>query len=189
MDTMVDTDLIKAAQAGDRQAFARLLDLEYAAIFAFSMKWCGVRADAEDITQQACIKLANSIGQFRFESSFHTWLYRLVINCAKDWQLAQSRHQRGRHHSEPALDILDQQPALNENPEASLFLLSVLAWIAQMGEGFKEAVLLVLGEGMNHKEAADVLQVKESTVSWRIHEVRKRLKQWHADGGKIYDKA
>lgn len=183
MDHMVDTDLIKAAQAGDRQAFARLLDQEYATVFAFAMKWCGVRADAEDITQQACIKLANSIAQFRFESAFHTWLYRLVINCAKDWQQAQNRHQRRRQHNDADVDILDVQPALCASPETGLFLASVLSWIAHLGEGFKEAVLLVLGEGLSHKEAAEILLIKESTVSWRIHEVRKRISQWHIDAG------
>ncbi|BFM10122.1 RNA polymerase sigma factor [Simiduia litorea] len=185
---MTDNNLIKAAQAGDRQAFSRLVEGQYDLMFRCAMKWCGVKADAEDITQQACIKLARSLGQFRFESAFETWLYRLVINCAKDWQQVQGRHQRRRTYETPEQPLLDQQPAANENPEASVFLLSVLAWIAQMGEGFKEAVLLVLGEGLNHKEAAEVLQVKESTVSWRLHEVRKRLKLWHAEGGVSYER-
>ena len=169
--------LIEQAQAGDRQAFARLVEAQYDLMFRCALKWCGVRADAEDITQQACIKLAQYIDQFRFDSAFSTWLYRLVINCAKDWQKAQSRHQRSRVLETAEQPLLDQQVALNENPEVSLFLASVLAWIALMGEGFKEAVLLVLGEGLNHKEAAEILQIKESTVSWRIHEVRKRLAQ------------
>lgn len=174
--------LIEAAQAGDRQAFARLVEAEYDVIYRFALKWCGVKEDAEDIAQQACIKLAQVIGQFRFESAFHTWLYRLVINCAKDWQKSQGRHRRERIDGEPAAQLLEQQVAAGST-ESLLFLSSVLAWIGQLGEGFKEAVLLVLGEGLSHKEAADVLQIKESTVSWRIHEVRKRIGQWRAESG------
>lgn len=185
---LADKALITAAQSGDRQAFARLVEMEYDLMFRCAMKWCGSRPDAEDITQQACIKLAQSLDQFRFESAFHTWLYRLVINCAKDWQKAQARHHRSRVYETDEQPLLDQQEALNDKPEVSLFLASVLAWIALMGEGFKEAVVLVLGEGMNHKEAADILQVKESTVSWRIHEVRKRLTQWQAEGGMHYER-
>ena len=45
----------------------------------------------------------------------------------------------------------------------------------QMGEGFRESVVLVLGLGHTHAEAAQILEVKESTVSWRLHEIRKRL--------------
>ena len=51
-----------------------------------AFKLCGNKEDAEDITQNACIKLARSIDTFRFQSAFLSWLYRLVINTAKDWK-------------------------------------------------------------------------------------------------------
>lgn len=172
---MTDTSLINAAQAGDRQAFARLVETEYDFIFRLAYKWCGNVADAEDVAQQACIKLAQVIDQYRHESAFRTWLYRLVINCAKDWQRAQARHL-----AEPLPEELVAHTGMSA--ETGIFLASVLQWIAGLGEGFKEAVLLVLGEGLSHAEAAHILEVKESTVSWRIHEVRKRLKQWRGEG-------
>lgn len=176
---MTDSELIKAAQGGDRSAFEQLLETEYDSIYRFARGWAGNREDAEDIAQQACIKLARVLDQFRFESAFSTWLYRLVINCAKDWQQSQQRHQRHRVQSEDSHRDLDLLPAHHASPETAVFLATVLVMVASMGEGFKEALLLVFGEGMNHREAAAVLQVKESTVSWRIHEIRKRLKQWH----------
>ena len=80
--------LIKQAQNGDRGAFDSLLRAHYDAMYRMAFKWCGNKADAEDITQNACIKLARSIGTFRFQSEFATWLYRLVINTAKDWAKA-----------------------------------------------------------------------------------------------------
>ena len=172
---MTERPLIEAAQAGDRQAFARLVEAEYEFIYRLAYRWCGNQADAEDVAQQACIKLAQSLAQFRFDAAFRTWLYRLVINCAKDWQRSQARHQAAEL-SEADL------PAASASAETGVFLAAVLAWIAALGEGFKEAVLLVLGEGMSHAEAARILDVKESTVSWRIHEVRKRLKQWRGEG-------
>ena len=51
----------------------------------------------------------------------------------------------------------------------------VLALVEQMGAGFRETLALVIGEGLTHAEAASILAVKESTVSWRVHEIRKRL--------------
>lgn len=167
---MDQTSLIKQAQAGDRQAFARLLETEYDVIYRFALKWCQQPADAEDVAQLACIKLAKSLGQFRFESAFRTWLYRLVLNCARDWQKSQARHAHG--------EVTDEPVAPDLSAETGLFLAAVLAWVASLGEGFKEAVLLVLGEGLSHGEAADILGIKESTVSWRLHQVRKRLKHW-----------
>ena len=164
--------LIRAAQNGSRVDFARLIETHYDLIFRFAYKYAGNRADAEDITQQACIKVGRFIRQFRCESTFSTWLYRLVINCAKDWA-------RGRGVTAYAEDESAIEPASHQSPaaETQIQLRQVLKQINEMGEGFREAVVLVLGEGLTHKQAAEVLEVKESTISWRIHEVRKRLGQ------------
>lgn len=185
---MTDRTLIEAAQSGQRDAFAQLLEHEYDVMFRIAMQWSGVKEDAEDITQQACIKLANSIGQFRFESAFRTWLYRLVINCAKDWQQFDGRHQRLRVHpdaDEGGEHLMSSGffTVSEDKTDVAIYLETLLLWVASLGEGFKETLLLVFGEGMNHREAAEVLNVKESTVSWRIHEVRKKLKVWRAESG------
>ncbi|MGB3609458.1 MAG: RNA polymerase sigma factor [Cellvibrio sp.] len=166
---MSDTDMIRLAQGGDRAAFETLLTTYYDTVFRFACKWCGSHADAEDVTQQACIKLARTLGQFRFESAFTTWLYRLVINCAKDWQRSQSRHwgEDQTQEEEP-----DQR---GHSGELNVYLQQVLGILDDMAEGFKETALLVHGEGMTHAEAAQILSIKESTVSWRLHEIRKQL--------------
>lgn len=179
---MIEDKLIRAAQGGDRTAFAQLLALVYDLIYRFAFKWAGNRFDAEDITQQACIKLAKVISQFRFESAFTTWLYRLVVNCANDWGRAEKRHEaKGPEHS-PAMAQGPPEPEHSEvcagagAEEASVELHQLLAQVTAMGKGFKETLLLVLAQGMTHAEAAQILGIKESTVSWRIHEIRKQLK-------------
>ncbi len=166
---MNESDLIRRAQQGDAQAFAALLERHYDTLYRFAYKWCGNRADAEDITQQSCIKLARSLGQFRFEAAFSSWLYRLVINCAKDWHKSQQRHQGGAEA--PG----DEPVAPSGAAEAGVYLNQVLALLDRMAEGFKETALLVYAEGLTHAEAARVLSLKESTVSWRLHEIRKQL--------------
>lgn len=165
---MTEEALIAAAAAGDPQAFATLLDGHYKRIYRFAYRWCGNVADAEDVTQLACIKLANSIGQFRGEAAFSTWLYRLVVNCARDWQKSQRRHQGDG-------ELSDDSALFHSGDEAVVLLNQVLKQVDAMGEGFKESALLVLAEGLSHKEAADLLGVKESTISWRLHEMRQRL--------------
>lgn len=158
-------ETIRRAQRGDRDAFSRLVEEHYAVMFRFACRYCGDRQDAEDVTQQACIKLARAIGQFRFESAFSTWLYRLVINCAKDWRKSQRSGQR---------EELDDVPT-NDPAESAVLLRQVVGLVDQMGEGFRESLVLVMAEGLTHAEAAAILEVKESTVSWRLHEIRKRL--------------
>ena len=173
------TAQIRAAQAGDGRAFEGLLENCYDIIYRFAYRWCGNRSDAEDITQLACIKLAQSLGQFRFEAAFTSWLYRLVINCAKDWYKSQNRHQHG--------DIdewIEPEAAADQAAENGIYLQQVLHLLDQLADGFKETALLVHGEGLTHAEAAEILQLKESTVSWRLHEIRKQLQllQQQPDG-------
>ncbi len=173
-----DEALIRAAQAGDGEAFEHLLERYYDTLYRFAYKWCGNRADAEDVTQQACLKLARSLGSFRFESAFTSWLYRLVINCGRDWRRAQNRE------CEPggkAGSLAEQGPEADIEHRA--YLWQLLQRLEAMPEGIKETILLVHAEGLTHAEAAEVLEIKESTVSWRLHEFRKQNRLSVDQGG------
>jgi len=165
---MDDQSLIRKAQGGDANSFAELLDLHYDTIYRFAWKWCGHKANAEDIAQLACIKLAGSLRQFRFQSAFTSWLYRLVISCAQDWQRSQARHD---HDDMPETETVgESSPA-----EDRIYLLQLLEQLGELGEGMKETALLVHAEGMSHAEAGEVLGVSESTISWRLHTIRKHM--------------
>ncbi|QQG35974.1 MAG: RNA polymerase sigma factor [Micavibrio aeruginosavorus] len=165
-----DAELVKKAVRGDARAFEELVNRHYAAMFRMAFKWCGNRANAEDITQNACIKLARSLKTYEHKASFTTWLYRLVINTAIDMQRAEKRHD----HAQTEADEMQG----HENPESAYYAQEMMRQIGKLPEKEKTALLLVFGEGMNHAEAACVMAVKESTVSWYIHEARKKLEQF-----------
>jgi len=168
MDNPQLTGLIRRAQGGSAQAFAELVDLHYDTVYRFAWKWCGQRADAEDIAQLACIKLAQSIGQYRFQAAFTSWLYRLVVNCALDWQRGQRRHS----HSELPEDT---PSADSSRAEDAVLLEQLLEQLDGIGAGMRETALLVHAEGLSHAEAGQILGVSESTISWRIHTMRKHM--------------
>jgi RNA polymerase sigma factor (sigma-70 family) len=178
MPTDDESPLIVAAQGGGVAAFEELLGRYYDLIFRFAYRWSGNRSDAEDITQNACMKLARSINQFRFESAFSSWLYRLVINCAKDWYKSQGRHPSGTELPED-----HPQNICEDAVEISIYLRQVLTQLDTLAEGFKETALLVHAEGLSHAQAAIILNIKESTVSWRLHEIRKYLQASSAREG------
>lgn len=168
MDNQQLTGLIRRAQGGNRASFAELVDLHYDTIHRFAWKWCGHRTDAEDIAQQACIKLAQNLRQYRFEAAFTSWLYRLVVNCAQDWQRTQRRHV----HS----DLSEHEPATDSGrAEDAVHLDQLLEQLDGLGTGMRETALLVHAEGLSHAEAGAVLGVSESTISWRIHTMRKHM--------------
>lgn len=166
-----ETEWIRQAQAGDRRAFAALLEARYDTMFRMALRWCGNRQDAEDITQTACIKLARALPSYRFQAAFTSWLYRLVVNTAIDWKKMQRRHERG-HESLPAETEL---PAAGGDAARDLETRQDLARVLALPEREKTALLLVFGEGLSHAEAAFVMACRESTVSWYIHEARRKL--------------
>lgn len=172
-----DEALIRAAQAGSGEAFEELLERHYDTMYRFAYKWCANRPDAEDVTQQACLKLARSLASFRFESAFTTWLYRVVINCAQDWKQAQKRQGSGTEFAAEA------GATEGGAVEHRVYLWQLLQQLDAMPAGIKETILLVHAEGLTHAEAADVLNIKESTVSWRLHEFRKNYRLSDDQGG------
>lgn len=158
--------VIKRAQAGDRQAFAQLVEQHYDLMFRAAFKWCGNRSDAEDVAQNACIKLATSIGGFSFKAAFTSWLYRLVITVAIDWQ-----RQNRREKTVDDYEVADGA----SSAEDQLHAREMLHRMNALGHKEKAALILVYSEGLSHGEAARVMDCKESTVSWHIHEARKKL--------------
>ena len=167
MKTLDDHTLAKKAQKGDRAAFEELLRRHYDTMFKFAMKWCGNKDNAEDITQNACVKLARAIDSFNFKAEFTSWLYRLVINTAIDWQRSNTRHE-----GDGEAEIKSVSTATAED---DVYARQVMEEIQNLPEKEKTALLLVMGEGLTHKQAAQSMECKESTVSWYIHEARKKL--------------
>jgi RNA polymerase sigma-70 factor (ECF subfamily) len=166
-----DNELAMRAGAGDGAAFEALLERHYDTIFRIALRFSGLREDAEDLTQDICTSLPRKLRSFRDRARFTTWLYRVVVNSAQDMQRKQSSILRlNRDYSE----ILD----LRQGAEAAAAI--ELTWLYEtlneIGKELRETAILVLAEGLSHSEAADVLEIKESTVSWRMHELRKKLK-------------
>ena len=171
---MSDATLIKQCQNGDRASFEALLERYYDTIYRFAYHWCQDQANAQDISQQVCMKLANTIGQFNFQSSFSSWLYPIVINCAKDFYKSPNQHNvREEQHD----DLESKARQTDDTHSRRIYARQILEHINSLQEDLKETLVLIYGSGLNHKQVAAKLNIKESTVSWRVHEARKLLKQ------------
>ncbi|MCV9960860.1 RNA polymerase sigma factor [Pararhizobium sp. BT-229] len=165
----MDEELIEKAQSGDRHAFGLLVERHYDFVQAVAWRWSGNVSDAEDIAQTVCVKLAKAIRAFRGASRFRTWLYTLTLNAARDHQRSQVRERRNA-----ASFLADPtSTAANDNQDQAEALWEAVRLLPDK-QG--DAVLLVYGEGLSHAAAADVMGCSEATVSWHVHEARKRLK-------------
>lgn len=166
-----DHSLVKSAQAGDRRAFAMLVERHYRSMFKIAWQWCGNREDAEDIAQDSAIKIAQNIRSFSFDAAFTTWMYRIVINAAKDYYKAKNR--RGSREM-PLFDDVEYVSGAPD-PERQAQSKDVLRIIHALPESLRETVVLVCWHGMSHKEAGAVLDCPEGTISWRVSEARKKI--------------
>jgi RNA polymerase sigma-70 factor (ECF subfamily) len=167
-----DQALAARASNGDREAFACLLERHYATIHRIAWRWCGDAADAEDIAQDVSIKLARAISGWRAEASFPSWLYRIVLNTVRDRQRARASERR-RVEAYAVQAMVDAQGGEGADGDPATRLWSA---VGSLPERQRDAVLLVHGEGLSHDEAAGVMGVSEGTVSFHIHEAKKKLR-------------
>ena len=165
-----DAELVSAAAAGDRAAFAKLLERHYDRVHGLAWQLTGSRADADDIAQDVCCTLVEKIGTFRGEARFTTWLYGIVYNACRDFR----RRRRSLGSLADKLAVLAglAQPQDGRDVYDAIWLRSA---IARLKPAYRDAAVLVAGHQLTHAEAAEILGVAEATVSWRMHEVRRLL--------------
>jgi RNA polymerase sigma-70 factor, ECF subfamily len=165
-----DEDLASAAAQGDGAAFRRLLERHYDRVYRVAYRFLGSRAEAEDAAQDICLALAGKVRSFGGRSRFSTWLYAVAINACRD----RARKKAGGLRHEGAYAVAAEMRSADwaDSGRRTRWLYQALD---RLDPGLKETALLVLAEEMSHAEAGAVLGVKEKTVSWRMHEVKKRL--------------
>lgn len=175
MKTHSDFQLIDMAVAGNDDAFRCLVERHCDLVFRVVFKWCGVKEDAEDIAQDVMMQLADKIRGFKPDAAaFTTWLYRVTINSARDAQ----RRQLSRRDNEGQYANVQELRSSNLAQEARLVQDETILLLDRLPDREKEAVLLIFCEGLNHKDAARIAGCAESTISWRVHSARKKLKAW-----------
>ncbi len=172
-----DDELAMRAGAGDAQAFRVLLERHYDRMFRLAYRFFGNHADAEDITQEVCLALPKKLRTFAARARFSTWIYQVVINACRD----QVRSQTSRRALNEAYSEVSEliRAGDRETRAQADWLYETLGLLnAQL----RETAILVLAEDMTHAQAGKVLGIKETTVSWRMHEIRKQLKELAAAG-------
>ena len=163
--------LVARAQKGDSEAFGALIEAHYDAIYRTAYKWSGHRSDAEDIAQDVCVKLGSVIKSFDGRSAFGSWLYRITLNAVRDMQRARSR--RSKH-----TDALAEVSPEDTPPEQEEAATSRQLWeaVRRLPDQQRDAVLLVYAEELSHAAAGEIMDCKEATVSWHIHQAKKTLR-------------
>lgn len=172
MNDVADEELVRRAQKGERAAFHALVERYYPKILGFAYRGCGQRQDAEDMAQEVCVKLAQNLSSFRFESKFSTWFYRLGMNVIHDYHRKRKPTRQHEVIFEEGFDAASDDKSADEQLE----LKEVYTAVHGLSGTLRDTILLVCSEGLSHAEAGAILKCNENTVAWRINEAKKQLK-------------
>lgn len=188
MPTSDDIDAwIARAQAGDVRAFEELIAAHLPLIRRYARAFAASDADADDLAQEALIKVYRSIRLFRYQSAFSTWLYAVARNVFLDF--AKSRAGRGKAR-EDTLDASHSEQFASESPTADMHLESeqerqrVWEALRRLPVEFRTAVALFDIEGRTYDEVAAIEGVAVGTVKSRLSRGRAQLRTLlEASGG------
>ncbi|HJZ67582.1 MAG TPA: sigma-70 family RNA polymerase sigma factor [Blastocatellia bacterium] len=172
-DLQTEADIIEACKEGDREAFHILFEEHKDRIYTIAFHYSGDESMARDVTQQVFLKLFTTIGQFRENSQFSTWLYRIVANACAD----EHRKRRRFVPFSPEIEVSkmtvksSQEEAYHRRQVAD----SVSAAIAELTPKLRLPILLKYVEGLSYDEIAEALGISIGTVSSRLNRGHKML--------------
>ena len=168
--------VIAACQKGDREAFRQLFETYKDKVFSIAVySFGGDETAASDVSQQIFLKLMTNIGQFRGDSAFTTWLYRLVVNACIDEQRKRRRFLPFGDWT-PVGKLDDRRP--QEKRYARMELAdSVQGAIQELSPKLRMPILLKYVDGLSYDEIAGVLGCSKGTVASRLNRGHQKLAQ------------
>ena len=178
----IDQILVERAQAGDRHAFDQLVSKYQRKLGRLLSRFIRDSAEIEDVTQEAFIKAYRALPSFRGDSAFYTWLYRIGINTAKNYLVAQGRRAptSTQFDSEEAetFESADQLRDIN-TPESLLMSEqigeTVNSAIDALPEELRRAIVLREIDGLSYEEIAGMMDCPIGTVRSRIFRAREAV--------------
>ena len=180
-------ELVDRAQRGDRDAFADLVGAYHAKLVSVALGMTGNSHVAEDLVQQAWVKAYTNLARLRETGAFYGWLVRIVLNLVKN-------RFRGERLRPSAQTDLDDSGLLNlgdvaaqcgagsslrprERVEFSDLEDALDVAICRLPMSYRGPLVMFCVDGMPHAEIAEVLDIPEQTVRWRVHQARRMLKE------------
>ena len=178
-DRAVDQKLVEKAQKGDKKAFGMLVEKYQRRLNRLLSRMVRDQSEIEDIVQDSFIKAYRAINNFRGDSAFYTWLYRIGINTAKNHLVKLGKRPKAMNEVEiEEIENFEDAPDLrnHETPESTMMSSQIVAsvnqTIAALPNELKEAISLREMDGLSYEEIADLMNCPIGTVRSRIFRAR-----------------
>ena len=179
-----ELDLVKQSQAGNTEAFDQLVSRYRTRVFGMIYNMVHNEQDAWDLAQDSFVKAWKSIERFRGQSSFYTWIYRIIMNVTIDW-LRKKQVKGAGVEFDDAIQLKEINPASRTVPKADPLphermeqreiRQRIDAAIAQLTPEHRAVILMKEIEDMQYHEIAESLECSIGTVMSRLFYARKKL--------------
>lgn len=170
---MVSPELLDRCRRGDPDAFAELVDLTHRQAYTLALRLVGDRQEAEDVSQEAYLRVFRSLRGFRGEARFETWLYRIVTNAALNHLRRRGRF--GELTAEPD-ELETAAVSTAPGPEAIAERDELERSLARLPEGMRVVLVLKDVYGLSCREIGEEIGLAEGAVKVRLHRARRKLK-------------
>lgn len=177
----LDKELVLRVQHGDKSAYDLLVIKYQHKIIQLVNRYVKDPSEAQDVAQEAFIKAYRALGNFRGDSAFYTWLYRIAINTAKNYLVSRSRRSFDYQVDIQDAEQIENVPQLQgmETPERLLLNQEIVevikAAIDKLPEEMRTAIMLREFEGMSYEEIAVAMDCPVGTVRSRIFRAREAI--------------
>jgi len=183
-----DRDLVDRARLGDKGAFGELVRRHQRRIFRLSAHMLRDSAAAEDVVQETFVRGYQALARFDGRSEPYTWFYRIAINLSLNRIRARKSSRTSQSSDDPRLAaILDVGAKSDDDPlgdasRAELFR-ALCEGIDGLSDSLRTTLIVVCVDGRSHEEASAILGAPEGTIAWRVHEARRKLKEFLSSRG------
>jgi RNA polymerase sigma-70 factor (ECF subfamily) len=187
MAALTDRELVDRARSGDAGAFGQLVRRHQTRIHRLAAHLLRSRAEAEDVTQETFIRAYRALARFDGRSEPYTWFYRIAVNLSLNALRSRKARRTTTDVDDPRFDALASQAHGGDEPPADAARRQLYEALARGIDGLSETLrttlVLVCIDGRSHEEASAILGAPEGTIAWRVHEARKKLRQYMAGEG------
>ena len=172
-----DYALARAAAGGAADCFAGLYERHRQRVYSVCLRMTGDPAEAEDLTQDVFVQLIRTIGSFRGESRFTTWLHRLAVNQVL-MHFRQAKARRGKKGGESVeVETLPAPGGLHSEGARAAERIDLEAALAQLPAGYRATFVLFDVEGYSHEEIAGMFGYAVGTSKSQLHKARRKLRR------------
>ena len=180
-DNATDKEIIERVKGGEKEAYDLLVLKYQQRVINLISRFVKNHSDALDVSQETFIKAYRAVPNFRGESAFYTWLYRIAVNTAKNHLTVQSRKITKSDYDVADIEQIEGNMSLTEQTTPESLLVkdelqeTILKTIENLPEDLKSAIMLREIEGLSYEGIAEVMECPVGTVRSRIFRAREMI--------------